>query len=356
MKKRQYNQKGSITIEAAVFLPFFIIAVMTFVFLIKAYLAHEIIQHAITGACDEMSVYSLLYYETNAEELMSSLEKFCDSEKMETALGSSGLMPYIKDIGNDMTDFVRAQIVLVPVTKLLVKGNLGSSSADYADRRLKNLNIKEGFEGIDFSKSRMLSDERSIDIVASYNLEFPFLSYLLPGIKVVQTASACVWAGEEGIDKTDGDEDESGEDSVWDMENIKRGREIRRLQGANLPFNFPVIAKYHNGTATSIKSLNTDEEYYHNSDNLKKKLQFYINKLGEFNGGKSSSTTIDSTMILKKELVLVIPETDVLPHQQQTIDDCVQMARSKGIDMKVIKAYGKADAEKGDANIDKSYK
>jgi hypothetical protein len=238
----------------------------------------------------------------------------------------------------------------------LVKSNLGGSSADNADVRMKNLSIKNGFEGIDSSKSSMLSDGKSIDIVARYRLEFPFLSGLLPGIEIIQTSSACVWAGEDGIKIRDTGADESGENSVWDMDNIRRGREIRRLQGGNLPFNFPVIAKYKNGIAVSIKSLNTDEEYYHSPGNLKKKLELYINKIDEFNGGKSGSMAIEGSQILKKELELVIPETDVLPSQQQIINDCIQMARLKGIDMKVIKAYGKESTSKGGVVNDKSNK
>ncbi len=334
--------------EAAICLPFFIIAVISFVFLIKVYFAHEIIQHAITGACDEMSVYSLMYYSTNAEELVGGLEKFCNSDNVSSALENTGLLKYIREFGKNATDYARAQTVLVPITKILVREHLGTSS-DKADTRLKNLNIPDGFEGIDFTHSRMLADGKSVDIVAEYKLKFPFLTQLLPEIKITQTASACVWAGEDGVSSLKGDSDEN-EQCVWNLENIKRGREIRRLQGANLPFNFPVISKYENGTAASIKSLNLDETYYHNTTNLQNKLKGYIRKLQEFSGGKSGSVTIDGSQILRKELILVVPETEISATQLQTLNQCIDIAREQGINLKIVKAYGKQNNDKNEVD------
>jgi hypothetical protein len=171
-------------------------------------------------------------------------------------------------------------------------------------------------------------------------MRFPFLAQLLPALKIKQIASACVWAGENGIKINDADTKGT---SIWNMNNIKRGREIRKLQGANLPYNFPTIAIFTNGTATSIKSLNIDEVYYQNSSNLKKKLMLYIDKLEAFEGGEGTTVTILSSEIYQKNLRLIIPETDLLINQQQTINECIQIAKGKGINLILLKAYGKED-------------
>jgi len=353
VRNKNFYSKGSITVEAAILLPFFIIAIMSFVFIIKVYYTNEIVQHAIAGACNEMSVYSLLYYETNADEVISGLERFSSSQTVSDALGDTWITTIVEQLGKEATDYVRAQVALVPITKVLVKKNLEVSYYNDVDDRLKSLNLKEGFNGIDFTSSRMLADGKSIDLVASYEMSFPFLPQLFPRIKIKQMASACVWAGEDGVKKLEDDALE-GVASVWDMDNIKRGREIRKLQGANLPYNFPTISKFQNGTATSTKSLNINKVYYQNSRNLKLKLMNYINKLEEFSGGKSNSITIDSNEILRKELILIIPETQVLPNQKQTIDECIQIARSKGIDLKIIKAYGKENTAQNEVENDKT--
>lgn len=335
---KMQNCRGSITVEAAILLPIFIAAIMTFVFIIKVYYVHEIVQQAITSACDEMSLYSLLYYETNADELISSLEKFTNPQNADKNSGNTWIAPIVEQLGKDASDYARAQMVLVPISKILVKKNLEVSYFGNVDNRLRLLNLKDGFEGIDFSYSRMLADDISIDIIISYKMSFPFLKEFMPDIKITQMASSCVWAGEAGV-KNSGEEAEAT--CVWNMSNINRGREIRKLQGANLPFNFPTIAIFNNGTVTSIKSLNIDEAYYKNANNLKKQLLLYINKLEEFEGGESGEITIENWQVYKKELRLIIPETELMANQQQTINECIQVARKKGIDLVIIKAYGK---------------
>lgn len=332
-----HNIRGSITVEAAIILPIFIAVIMTFVFVIKVYYTHEIMQQAITGACEEMSLYSLLYYETNADEVISSLENFSKSQKISEAFGDSWITSVVEQLGKDATNYVRAQTVLVPVSKALVKKNLEVSYFDNVDERLRGLNLKEGFDGLDFTSSRMMADGKSIEIIVSYEMSFPFLTQILPAIRITQMASSCIWAGENGVNEAE-DKEAMG---IWDMTNLNRGKEIRKLQGANLPFNFPTIAIFKNGTATSIKSLNIDEEYYKNSINLKKKILQYIDNLDEFNGWESTAITIESWQINKKELRLIIPETELLTNQQLTINECIQIARDKGIDLVVIKAYGR---------------
>mgnify|MGYP000975478715 CR=1 FL=1 len=332
-------EKGSITVEAAIMLPLFIIAIMVFAFILKVYYVNEIVQNAITGASRQMSVYSLIYYKTNAEEVLGSLEKFSSSDTVSNTLGDNVLTSIIQEAGKEANDYVRAQLALVPAAKLIIRNQLQTENYKDIDKRLSGLNIAEGFNGFDFSDCKMLADGRSIDITVSYTMKFPFLSELLPGIKLKQTASACIWAGEEGVGNSIGDEEDNV--SVWDMTNLKRGQEIRKRQGANLPFNFPTIAKFENGTATSIKSLNIDEPYYKNALNLEKKITGYINKLEEFEGGTGGGVSINSWEISNKVLILVIPETELTHVQQSVLDKCISAAKSKGITLKPVKAYGR---------------
>ncbi len=342
--------KGSITVEAAIMLPFFIIAVMAFAFILKVYYTNEIIQNALAGASRQMSAYSLLYYKTNAEEVISSLERFSSSDKVSNTLGDNWLTSIIREAGKDASDYARTQLALVPAAKLIIRNQLEAETCKDIDERLSGLSIAGGFEGFDFSDSKMLADGRSIDITVSYTMKFPFLSELLPGMRLKQTAASCIWAGEEGVGNNGDEEDDNGK-SVWDMTNIKRGQEIRKRQGANLPFNFPTVAKFENGTATSIKSLNIDEPYYKDAVSLERKITGYINKLEEFEGGASGGISISSSDISNKVLILVIPETELTLVQQSVIDRCIRAAERKGITLKPVKAYGKQGA--GETQSDK---
>jgi hypothetical protein len=344
MKSEIAWEKGSFTVEAAVMLPVFIIVFVIFTFLIKVYYVNEIIQHAITGACSEISAYSLLYYETNADEISGAIEKICNSEGINDSSSDNSLRMYINTLGKNASDYLRAQSAMVPLTKILVKRNLGFNCCEGVNERLKSLHLKDGFENLDFSESRMLADGKSIEIAVNYKISFPFFSNLFSGIKVRQVAASCIWAGEAGVNNNEAAR------SVWNLDNISRGRKIRELQGANLPYFFPTIANFQNGTATSIKSLNICKAYYNSSSNLKKKLLQYIDKLETFECGESSGVKIEVRNISGKELRLIIPEAELLQNQQNTLDECTLIARRKGIYMNIIKAYGKPDTSPTEEN------
>ncbi len=352
------GSKGSITVEAAIILPFFILTIVSFVFLMKVYYVNEIIQSALSGASRQMSVYSLLYYKTNADEIISGIEKLGGSENIQDALGDSWLASSIKEAGKNASDYTRAQLVLIPSAKHLVAKQLEDSLSNKADMGLRNLYVSEGLAGLQYGESTMLADGRSIDISVSYQINFPFLSQILPELKLKQTASVCVWAGEYGVESLE----ESPEDNecIWDMSNLKRGKEIRRLQEANLPFNFPTIAKFHNGTAVSIKSLDTEEPYYSKPVNFEKTINGYINKLSAFEGATCGSVTVGGSQILRKELTIVIPETELTINQKLITEKCIKYAYQKGIILRFVKAYGKpgsgGKAEENNDNINKKTK
>lgn len=63
------NRKGSLTVEAALVLPVFLCAVISIVFLVKAVLVHEIIQHAISETANELSTYSYIVTVSRLDEV-----------------------------------------------------------------------------------------------------------------------------------------------------------------------------------------------------------------------------------------------------------------------------------------------
>ncbi len=345
--KNGKSYKGSITVEAAVILPLIIFAVVTFAFIIRIYYTYDVVQNAITGTSRQMSVYSLLYYKTDAEEIISGIERFSSSDTVRDTLGDNLLSSSLQEAGKDTADYVRTQLALIPITRQLVYRQLEASFDESVDQAMRRLSITNGISGMDFSQSKMLADGKSIDIIVQYKMAFPILSGILPKIQISQTASVCIWAGENGV----GGEIEEAEKTVWDMTNIKRGQAIRKLQGANLPFNFPTVASFNNGTATSIKSLNIDELYYKDAVSLEKKIASYVKKLEEFSGGSCGDVSINQNEMLNKELVLIIPETELSEEQQIVVDRCIQRAEARGIDLKVIKAYGKKGGSSGVSGI-----
>ena len=104
----------------------------------------------------------------------------------------------------------------------------------------------------------------------------------------------------------------SQEDNVWLLINFERGYSLRTEFGGNLPSSYPVIAKWENGTATSIKSIDLTAPGYQCAGTLYENVQEFVDDLSGFNGtaepwGKDN-IIIGSEQITERVLVIVIPE------------------------------------------------
>lgn len=104
----------------------------------------------------------------------------------------------------------------------------------------------------------------------------------------------------------------SKQDEVWLLSNFERGYSLRTTFGGNLPTSYPVIAKWDNGTATSIKSIDLTAPGYQIEGTLTKSIEEYTDDLSGFQGtdvpwGKDN-IVIGNEEITERVLVIVIPE------------------------------------------------
>jgi hypothetical protein len=106
--------------------------------------------------------------------------------------------------------------------------------------------------------------------------------------------------------------DDDQEDKVWLLSNFARGLSLRNTYGGNLPVYYPVIAKWDNGTATSIKSIDLTAPGYQNAGTISETVQEYINDLAGFEGTLSSfgntGIQISSDQISNRVLIIIIPK------------------------------------------------
>ena len=70
--------------------------------------------------------------------------------------------------------------------------------------------------------------------------------------------------------------------SVWRLGNFARGIAIETALGKNLAAGFPVIDKFLNGTATSIKSIDLTAKTYQDTEKLGSTLDNFVDKGSEF--------------------------------------------------------------------------
>ncbi len=98
--------------------------------------------------------------------------------------------------------------------------------------------------------------------------------------------------------------------SVWRLDPLRRGQEIERLLGRSpqLSQNFPVIDRFENGVATSIKSVDLGAKSYQNIGTLTNTVRGYVSELANWQGVRSwGNFGIGPNDIRARELLLAIP-------------------------------------------------
>lgn len=370
-------------------LPIFICAVLAVTFLIKITYVHEMVQYAINSAACEMAESSYIYYlsgiqgvhdqvrdevsgraqvfKEHASSVFDAFDWFTEddnsSAQSDDGTGrtgkktgkAGGLTDTISEIGRDPLeelkniacllaggafDDVKTELC-IPVAKLYMRKYLDCSGSGDIGKRLERLSIVNGLEGMDFSDSSFFEDrENDIDIVVNYKLDIPLPFKILPELSITQRASAKAWlGGDDPVQEPDG---KTGE-SVWMMSNFKRGEVIRTRFGANLPAKFPVIARFEDGSAMMIKSMDLTAEYYRSPLNVEDKLNDYISRLAAFKGARLGEVRIDEGGIKERRLKLIVPENEIKPEIQNILDLCSARALSKGIRLEVIRYQRKED-------------
>lgn len=72
--KRKEGLKGAITVEAAIVLPIFICVVVSLAMLIKLVYIHDIMQHSIDEAANELAAYSYIYHISDLQEVDEAVQ------------------------------------------------------------------------------------------------------------------------------------------------------------------------------------------------------------------------------------------------------------------------------------------
>lgn len=402
------SKAGSITVEAALVLPVLLCAFFTVIFLMKMVYAYGLIQHAIDETAAEMASAGYIYHISGIRDIhdtvrngisgkseifkeqtdsvfdaYNSLKGLGESlEKGTGGLGeSAGLPGNAEENFSNMLDNVAEAVsnpadelkiiscyifggvlddaktqLFIPVLKLYIKKYLVTDSVASADERLKSLNIKDGFSGLDFSESSFLSDrEENIEIVVRYRIDLPLPVKITPGLDFVQRARVKAWmGGDETTGVLDGTAS-NGVDDIWSLSNFQRGLKIRRLFGGNLPNSFPVIARFDGGKAVMIKSMDLTAKSYQVGDNAQKTLMGYIDELAGYEGQDkpwgSGDIVIPRDSIKSRELVLVIPKNKLSAANEQMLSEMAAKAGSKGVTL-IIERYGTKVIKDDDASGD----
>jgi len=345
---RAYD-RGSITLEATIVMAFFLCIALSLTFFIKIAYTHEIIQHALNQTANDLAQLCYIYHLSGADDLAKQIENEFSKDNMEEL--DRLLAEYVpeelhdevyplietaKGIYNGDFDMLCASLIKEYMKKYLT----GPGMKD-PEEKLRALNILGGINGLDMSMSGILANERKdIDLVVKYKMDIPVPVRLFPPLCFEQRATVRAWLyGDEDKERKDNTEE------IWNLGNFERGRKIREIFGANLPFNFPVIARFvlDSGTASMIKSMDLTAKTYQEPEAVVMKIQSYIDELAAYEGQDEpwgrDGIVIRKEDIKRRELILVIPGNPIDDNITKALEMCKTYAGSKNVILRIEK-YG----------------
>lgn len=241
MENRWKKEQGSITVEATIVLPVFMLAVFCLLNFMNILMLHNKIQFAINASAHELASYSYAYTALNIDDAVNQIEadgkpytsKIDDtssqvmdclnkiqnlSETKEiqgTAESGKKTVESVKDLLSDPkgvligSGYIAADAAIYGTKNLVgqisIKGltkKYLSQGKNSADAYLKKYGVKEGYEGLSFRGTSMLNDSghKMIDVVVEYDVSLAGFDWIISSSKlhVVQRVSVPGWLDGDG--------------------------------------------------------------------------------------------------------------------------------------------------------------
>jgi hypothetical protein len=108
---------------------------------------------------------------------------------------------------------------------------------------------------------------------------------------------------------------------AWTYGWARRGQYFDQLlRDGSLPALFRTIDNFTGGVATSIKSIDLNAATYQDATRLSYRLNEYIDKLGDYEGGSLLTTTVKLSDISDRVLNLVVPKGAMTEVQEAAIE------------------------------------
>lgn len=321
---RVTDRKGSVTIESAITLPLFISVILLFSSLIICVIATNCVYSALYKCSGLLSDYAYLYHENGVKKVEDSFLRDLSRLTGDSNAVSILKLLNIRELSEGADNLVYSEICETMFSHYLKEDPVYRSGF-----------IK--FNSVSFAGSSFFDHGDDIVLIVRCKMKFPLpvLFKLTEGFEIQGKVRFRCWIGGDPPLYVS-ESDNTG--SVWNLDNFERGMRIREAFGANLPFNYPVIARYENGKATMIKSLDHTSKTYQNNAAFSKAIINMIDELSEFNGRQYGSIIIRPVDIKSRELILVMPTNDMSPVQELTMVEVMHYSRIKNINL-IVERY-----------------
>ena len=314
---------GSATVEACLIIPVVIAVLIAGICLIKTVIALNCLDKALMNTSRLMSDYGILYHEIGLKELENkALSKIGSFLEEKTGL---------KDGNNVLFRFAGLRECSMALDDMLYT-RMAETICDYylsGDPLIKDGYIR--LDKLSFNGSQFYNAGDDIELYAS--------ARIFGWLKIGTSIRSRAWVrGDNPLLSLD----EAGI-TVWELNNFARGKILRTIFGANLPYDYPVLSAFDSGSGkgTVIKSLDFTAPYYNSGSGMEKELKEMINKLHKFNSTdiytlKEGYPEIRNGDIKSKKLILVIPTNEISEQQIEVLNSMIVYAGARDITIETI--------------------
>lgn len=182
------SEKGMITLEACVSVLSFLLLMLLLSGLFVMFMAQNITAHVALQTSQSLSLDVF-----STERMTAEAD---DAPEVKDAVQSlvKGLFGDAQDSPYFVTDdrwYEGDETTVSAAVKQRFIGYLTAGDEAKADELLKQMNVINGLEGLDFSESHVLDD--TLYIILKYKLEYDFNIWNVGDVEVVQTTCSKLW-------------------------------------------------------------------------------------------------------------------------------------------------------------------
>ena len=357
---------GALTVEASITYPFFLMIIVTILYLMRIVYTYGLIQHAVSQTAKELSMYTYIYqvsglnelrgqvsssvsgrteqFNSDVGEVVGLYEAFSSGNFSGSYGGTTNPADLLKNIGSVLlgegSRELNSQFFQL-VVKPMMEGYIGAdANGNSADQRLLALRVINGFSGLDFSSSRFFEDGATVDLVVCYTIDPIFPIDIMPEIHLANRALVRGMKG-SSVFTNESPQEQEKTSSIWDDDNVAdRGKKIQEQQGVrNLPDTFPAFSAFDpsTGTATAEMSIDLRGSSYQNKNTIASTIRAECSKMENYTTSTRNNVTVNAEDIQKKVLIIYIPSsTGDRTIDRSLYDQAVAQVRESNPDIQIV--------------------
>lgn len=221
-QRKKRDCKGALTLEASIAYPFFLMVIVTFLYIIRIVYTYGLIQHAVSQTAKEISMYSYIcqvsglsdlnsgvqssasgrvdQFNADVENVVDLYEAFSSGNYSGSYTGTTDPVDILKNIGSVLISKGSQEVndgLFELVVRPMVEGYIGAdANGNSANERLLALRVIGGTAGLDFSSSHFFEDGSTVDIVVCYTIDPLFPIDIMPEINLMNRACVRGMRGE----------------------------------------------------------------------------------------------------------------------------------------------------------------